>query len=129
MLTASAHRCLQLPGFELHQRNILLFHLGKRNYIEPDIALCKPRAVNANGMNEISILIPCHRVIGSDGNLTDYDGGLWCKMVVGFRKKISVRIKITIKKISSCLGFDVRLTNNILHSMYYDYTIFRQNIF
>ena len=35
------------------------------------------RAVaNANGMNRISILIPCHRVIGSDGNLTGYGGGI-----------------------------------------------------
>jgi AraC family transcriptional regulator, regulatory protein of adaptative response / methylated-DNA-[protein]-cysteine methyltransferase len=35
------------------------------------------RAVaNANGMNRISIVIPCHRVIGSDGNLTGYGGGL-----------------------------------------------------
>jgi AraC family transcriptional regulator of adaptative response/methylated-DNA-[protein]-cysteine methyltransferase len=38
------------------------------------------RAVaNANGMNRISILIPCHRVIGSDGQLTGYGGGLWRK--------------------------------------------------
>lgn len=38
------------------------------------------RAVaNANGMNRISIVIPCHRVIGSDGNLTGYGGGLWRK--------------------------------------------------
>lgn len=38
------------------------------------------RAVaNANGMNRISILIPCHRVIGSDGKLTGYGGGLWRK--------------------------------------------------
>lgn len=38
------------------------------------------RAVaNANGMNKISILIPCHRVIGSDGKLTGYGGGLWRK--------------------------------------------------
>lgn len=38
------------------------------------------RAVaNANGMNRISILIPCHRVIGEDGNLTGYGGGLWRK--------------------------------------------------
>ena len=38
------------------------------------------RAVaNANGMNKISIIIPCHRVIGSDGSLTGYGGGLWRK--------------------------------------------------
>ena len=40
----------------------------------------KVRAVaNANGMNEISILIPCHRVIGSNGTLTGYGGGIWRK--------------------------------------------------
>ncbi len=38
------------------------------------------RAVaNANGQNKISIIIPCHRVIGSDGSLTGYAGGLWRK--------------------------------------------------
>jgi AraC family transcriptional regulator, regulatory protein of adaptative response / methylated-DNA-[protein]-cysteine methyltransferase len=38
------------------------------------------RAVaGANGMNKISILVPCHRVIGEDGNLTGYGGGLWRK--------------------------------------------------
>ena len=38
------------------------------------------RAVgNANGKNPISIIIPCHRVIGSDGDLTGYGGGLWRK--------------------------------------------------
>lgn len=38
------------------------------------------RAVaNANGSNRIAIIIPCHRVIGSDGNLTGYGGGLWRK--------------------------------------------------
>jgi AraC family transcriptional regulator of adaptative response/methylated-DNA-[protein]-cysteine methyltransferase len=38
------------------------------------------RAVaRANGDNMIAILIPCHRVIGSDGNLTGYGGGLWRK--------------------------------------------------
>ncbi|GEP95881.1 bifunctional transcriptional activator/DNA repair enzyme AdaA [Chitinophaga cymbidii] len=36
-----------------------------------------PRAVaHANGMNRISILVPCHRVIGEDGSLTGYGGGL-----------------------------------------------------
>ncbi|MGE0126979.1 MAG: methylated-DNA--[protein]-cysteine S-methyltransferase [Blastocatellales bacterium] len=35
------------------------------------------RAVgSANGQNPISIIIPCHRVIGSDGNLTGYGGGI-----------------------------------------------------
>ncbi|MEN8193393.1 MAG: methylated-DNA--[protein]-cysteine S-methyltransferase [Bacteroidota bacterium] len=45
--------------------------LGDRNSI---------RAVgSANGKNLISIIVPCHRVIGSDGNLTGYAGGLWRK--------------------------------------------------
>lgn len=38
------------------------------------------RAVaSANGKNPIPIIIPCHRVIGSDGSLTGYAGGLWRK--------------------------------------------------
>ncbi len=38
------------------------------------------RAVaRANGDNRIAILIPCHRVIGADGSLTGYGGGLWRK--------------------------------------------------
>lgn len=42
-----------------------------------------PAAVRAvaksNGDNRIAIIIPCHRVIGKDGNLTGYGGGLWRK--------------------------------------------------
>jgi methylated-DNA-[protein]-cysteine S-methyltransferase len=30
----------------------------------------------ANGSNPISVIVPCHRVIGSDGSLTGYGGGL-----------------------------------------------------
>lgn len=38
------------------------------------------RAVGtANGKNPISIIIPCHRIIGSDGSLTGYAGGVWRK--------------------------------------------------
>lgn len=38
------------------------------------------RAVgSANGRNKLSIVIPCHRVIGSNGKLTGYAGGLWRK--------------------------------------------------
>ena len=40
----------------------------------------RPKAVRAtglaNGQNPISIVVPCHRVIGSDGTLTGYGGGL-----------------------------------------------------
>jgi methylated-DNA-[protein]-cysteine S-methyltransferase len=38
------------------------------------------RAVgSANGRNPVSIVIPCHRVIGSDGSLTGYAGGIATK--------------------------------------------------
>jgi AraC family transcriptional regulator of adaptative response/methylated-DNA-[protein]-cysteine methyltransferase len=38
------------------------------------------RAVaRANGANQIALLVPCHRVLGSDGSLTGYGGGLWRK--------------------------------------------------
>ena len=36
-----------------------------------------PRAVgSANGSNPIAVIVPCHRVIGADGSLTGYGGGL-----------------------------------------------------
>ncbi len=38
------------------------------------------RAVgNANGKNKLAIIVPCHRVIGSNGKLIGYAGGLWRK--------------------------------------------------
>jgi AraC family transcriptional regulator of adaptative response/methylated-DNA-[protein]-cysteine methyltransferase len=38
------------------------------------------RAVaRANGANQLALIIPCHRVIGADGALTGYGGGLWRK--------------------------------------------------
>ena len=46
-------------------------------------ALGNPKAVRAvgaaNGQNPISIIAPCHRVIGSNGSLIGYGGGLWRK--------------------------------------------------
>lgn len=51
-----------------------------RSYQEQAEILNKPKAVravgSANGQNKISIVIPCHRVIGKDGSLTGYGGGL-----------------------------------------------------
>jgi methylated-DNA-[protein]-cysteine S-methyltransferase len=50
------------------------------SYAELARRIDKPRAVRAaglaNGQNPISIVVPCHRVIGSDGSLTGYGGGL-----------------------------------------------------
>lgn len=49
------------------------------------------RAVaRANGMNRVNILIPCHRVIGKDGQLTGYGGGLW-------RKRLLLELECTRK--------------------------------
>ncbi|MDI6739855.1 MAG: methylated-DNA--[protein]-cysteine S-methyltransferase [Candidatus Edwardsbacteria bacterium] len=54
-----------------------------RSYREQARFLDMPEAVRAvaraNGANRISIIIPCHRVIGSDGKLVGYGGGLWRK--------------------------------------------------
>ena len=53
------------------------------SYADVAEAIGRPTATRAvaraNGDNRIAILIPCHRVIGSDGSLTGYGGGLWRK--------------------------------------------------
>ncbi|NID04808.1 bifunctional transcriptional activator/DNA repair protein Ada [Luteibacter jiangsuensis] len=54
-----------------------------RSYSEIAAAAGRHTAVRAvaraNGANQIAIVIPCHRVIGADGSLTGYGGGLWRK--------------------------------------------------
>jgi AraC family transcriptional regulator of adaptative response/methylated-DNA-[protein]-cysteine methyltransferase len=54
-----------------------------RSYGELAAAIGQPHAVRAvgkaNGDNRIAVIIPCHRVIGADGKLTGYGGGLWRK--------------------------------------------------
>ncbi|CAH0208307.1 trifunctional transcriptional activator/DNA repair protein Ada/methylated-DNA--[protein]-cysteine S-methyltransferase [Chryseobacterium sp. Bi04] len=53
------------------------------SYKQQAITIGSPDALhavaNANGMNKISILIPCHRVTGPDGSMTGYGGGIWRK--------------------------------------------------
>ncbi|MGV1831518.1 trifunctional transcriptional activator/DNA repair protein Ada/methylated-DNA--[protein]-cysteine S-methyltransferase [Agrobacterium vitis] len=53
------------------------------SYSKLATSLDRPSAVRAvaraNGANQIAIVIPCHRVIGADGSLTGYGGGLWRK--------------------------------------------------
>jgi AraC family transcriptional regulator of adaptative response/methylated-DNA-[protein]-cysteine methyltransferase len=50
------------------------------SYQQQALNIGKPNCVravaNANGMNRIAIIIPCHRVIGSNGKLTGYGGGI-----------------------------------------------------
>ena len=54
-----------------------------RSYSDLANAIDRPSATRAvaraNGANQIAIVIPCHRVIGADGSLTGYGGGLWRK--------------------------------------------------
>lgn len=51
------------------------------------------RAVaGANGANQIAIVIPCHRLIGADGSLTGYGGGLWRKRwLLEHERRMTVR--------------------------------------
>ncbi len=53
------------------------------SYLDIACALDNPRAIRAvggaNGRNPISIILPCHRIIGSNGKLIGYGGGLWRK--------------------------------------------------
>ncbi|MHC9089365.1 methylated-DNA--[protein]-cysteine S-methyltransferase [Tenacibaculum sp. IMCC1] len=54
-----------------------------RTYLEQTKQLGDVKAIravaSANGKNPIWIVIPCHRVVGSDGSLTGYAGGVWRK--------------------------------------------------
>ena len=65
-----------------------------RSYGEQARSIERPKAVravaSANGDNPISIIIPCHRVIGSDGSLTGYGGGLPRKQyLLGLERRIA----------------------------------------
>jgi AraC family transcriptional regulator of adaptative response/methylated-DNA-[protein]-cysteine methyltransferase len=75
---------LVLPGTEF-QREVWhelqnISYGTTRSYQEQAAAIGRPGSVravaNANGTNRVAIVIPCHRVIGSDGRLTGYGGGL-----------------------------------------------------
>jgi len=75
---------LDLRGTDFQKRcwrALLKIPYGEtRSYADIARAIGKPSAVRAvglaNGQNPIAIIVPCHRVIGSDGSLTGYGGGL-----------------------------------------------------
>lgn len=65
-------------------QELLNIPFGKtRTYKEQAIALGNLKAIRAvataNGANRIPVIVPCHRIIGSDGSLTGFSGGLWRK--------------------------------------------------
>lgn len=57
-----------------------------RSYVELATQIGNPKASRAvgaaNGKNPISVIVPCHRVIGSNGSLTGFAGGLKNKMTL-----------------------------------------------
>jgi methylated-DNA-[protein]-cysteine S-methyltransferase len=78
---------LNPQGTEFQQKvwvELLNVPYGKtRTYLEQSKQLGDVKAIravaSANGKNPIWILIPCHRIIGSNGSLTGYAGGIWRK--------------------------------------------------
>ena len=67
-----------------------------RSYGALAATIGQPAAVRAvgraNGDNRLSIIVPCHRVIGADGALTGYGGGLWRK-----QKLLDLELRATAK--------------------------------
>ncbi len=88
---AGTRTTFQLPlsfrGTDFQRRvwlELLNIPFGKTcSYLELSRKLGDMKAIRAvaaaNGQNPFWIVVPCHRVIGSDGSLTGYAGGLWRK--------------------------------------------------
>jgi methylated-DNA-[protein]-cysteine S-methyltransferase len=78
---------LDMQGTDFQQRvwrELLTIPFGRTTtYGAIAQKLGDPKAVRAvgaaNGQNPIAIIVPCHRVIGSSGDLVGYGGGLWRK--------------------------------------------------
>ena len=78
---------LQQVGTPFQQdvwQHLLKIGYGKTiSYAQLSKQMQNPLAIRAiastNGKNKLWVIVPCHRVIGSDGSLTGYAGGLWRK--------------------------------------------------
>jgi len=78
---------IKQPGSDFQQQvwqELLKIEYGKTiSYNEQSLRMNSPLAIRAiaaaNGKNNLWVLVPCHRVIGSNGSLTGYAGGLWRK--------------------------------------------------
>jgi AraC family transcriptional regulator of adaptative response/methylated-DNA-[protein]-cysteine methyltransferase len=75
---------LEYPGSDFQQavwESLLAIPYGQtRSYGEQAASIGRTKAVRAvaraNGQNRLAIVVPCHRVVGADGSLTGYAGGL-----------------------------------------------------
>jgi methylated-DNA-[protein]-cysteine S-methyltransferase len=78
---------IKQPGSDFQQevwQQLLQIKYGSTiTYLQQSHQMQKPLAIRAiaaaNGKNNLWIVVPCHRVIGSNGSLTGYAGGLWRK--------------------------------------------------
>lgn len=78
---------LNQPGTDFQQevwQELLKIPYGKTiTYGQQSDKMKNPLAIRAiaaaNGKNNLWVIVPCHRVIGSNGSLTGYAGGLWRK--------------------------------------------------
>jgi len=74
-----------------------------RSYSEIARVIGRPTATRAvaraNGANQIAIVIPCHRVIGADGSLTGYGGGLWRKQkLIDLEQRVATQHKSVLPR-------------------------------
>jgi methylated-DNA-[protein]-cysteine S-methyltransferase len=78
---------IRQPGSDFQQKvweQLLKINYGSTiTYSQQSNLMNNPLAIRAiaaaNGKNNLWIVVPCHRVIGADGSLTGYAGGLWRK--------------------------------------------------
>ncbi|GAA4085305.1 methylated-DNA--[protein]-cysteine S-methyltransferase [Mucilaginibacter panaciglaebae] len=78
---------IKQPGSDFQQQvwqELRKIEYGKTiTYNEQSLRMNSPLAIRAiaaaNGKNNLWVVVPCHRVIGSNGSLTGYAGGLWRK--------------------------------------------------
>lgn len=78
---------IKQPGSDFQQQvwqELLKIEYGKTiSYQEQSLRMNNPLAIRAiaaaNGKNNLWVVVPCHRVVGSNGSLTGYAGGLWRK--------------------------------------------------
>lgn len=96
---------LVLTGTEFQQRvfeSLKEIPFGKTvTYKDQSLKLGDMKAIRAvataNGVNRIAIVLPCHRVIGSDGSLVGYAGGIWRKKALLELESGSVQMKFTFE--------------------------------